>query len=326
VLDKPNPQPSPGGVVVEVRAALTCGTDVKAFQRGHPKIPLPSPMGHEYSGVIAACGDQVRNFQVGDAVMGVHSAPCGRCFYCGKGLFNLCETIMDTKVMGAFAERLALPEAIVRQNLFPMPAGLSHESAAFLEPLACVMHGMHVSRAAETTDVVIFGAGPIGLLFLLALRRHGCRVVVVEPQPGRRETALRLGAEAALPADEHTREAVMECTGGHGVDLAVECTGRTDVWAASVDYVRRGGAVLLFGGTPPDTQVCFDTARLHYDQISVLGCFHFRPADVRAAADLLATGELDPSPLISGETDLDGLPDIMGRLAAGDGIKYVVRP
>lgn len=326
IHERPEPTAPPGGLVVEVRVALTCGTDVKTFLRGHPKISMPSPMGHEYSGVVVTVGPGVTDFAVGDAIMGVHSAPCGECHYCRKELFNLCETIMDTKVMGAFAQRLALPAHVVARNVRHKPDHLSFEKAAFLEPLACVMHGIHIAKPYHDETCVIFGAGPIGLLFLLMLRLEGCRAIMVEPHAGRREMARKLGADHVLPADDSSLDAVLELTDGHGADLVVECTGNPQVWMASTDYLRRGGGVLLFGGTAADTEVTFDSGRLHYDQLIIMGCFHFRPQDVADAADLLISGKIDPEPLISGRTDLDGLPDVLRRLAKGEGIKYVVTP
>jgi L-iditol 2-dehydrogenase len=320
------PTPPKGGIVVEIKAALTCGTDVKAMLRGHPKMPMPSPLGHEFSGVVSAVGAGVTNLAVGDPIMAVHSAPCGECFYCRKDLTNLCESAMDTKVLGAFAEKIVLPEHIVRQNLLPKPESLDFAAAAFLEPLACVMHGIHLAKPHSEETVVVFGAGPIGLLFLMMLRLEGCRVIVIEPSRMRRAVAEKLGAAHTIGSGEGALESVLELTEGYGADLAIECTGVTQVWSGAIDYLRRGGALLLFGGTPSDTQVCFDTNRLHYDQIFVMGCFHFRPVDVQHAAQLLIDGKLDPTPLISGETDLAGVEEALRKVSRGEGVKYLVRP
>lgn len=160
------PKPSRGEVLVKIKAALTCGTDLKAFLRGHPMIPMPGVFGHEFSGVIAKAGKGVRGFKEGDEIMAVHSAPCLKCRYCRKKLYNLCENIMDTKVLGAFAEYILLPPHIVKQNLFHKPANLSFEEAAFLEPLSCVVHGINGLNIKQGDKVLIIGTGPIGLLHL----------------------------------------------------------------------------------------------------------------------------------------------------------------
>ncbi|MBI4691237.1 MAG: alcohol dehydrogenase catalytic domain-containing protein, partial [Nitrospirae bacterium] len=132
------PKPVRGEILIKVKAALTCGTDLKAFSRGHHVVPMPGVFGHEFSGIIAGVGRGVKRFKEGDKIMAVHSAPCLRCPYCKKRLYNLCEKIMETKVLGAFAEYILLPEHIVRQNAFYKPKNLTFEEAAFLEPLSCV--------------------------------------------------------------------------------------------------------------------------------------------------------------------------------------------
>ena len=164
------PEPSRGEILVKIKAALTCGTDLKAFSRGHHVIPMPGVFGHEFSGIIAATGKGVKKFKKGNEIMAVHSAPCLKCRYCKKGLFNICENIMGTKVLGAFAEYILLPEHIVKQNVFRKPKNLTFEEAAFLEPLSCVIHGMHGLQIKKGDRALIIGAGPIGLLHLLLLK------------------------------------------------------------------------------------------------------------------------------------------------------------
>ncbi|MBX6378514.1 MAG: alcohol dehydrogenase catalytic domain-containing protein, partial [Clostridia bacterium] len=138
--DVPTPTPGEGEIVVRVEAALTCGTDLKAFRRGHRYIPMPGPFGHEYAGTVVAVGEAVRRFRVGDAVAGVHSAPCFSCYWCRVGQENLCPHL--TMTFGAYAEYLRLPAAVVAHNTFLRPANLPAEEAALVEPLACVLHGL----------------------------------------------------------------------------------------------------------------------------------------------------------------------------------------
>ncbi|NOY65513.1 MAG: alcohol dehydrogenase catalytic domain-containing protein, partial [Nitrospirae bacterium] len=133
------PEPAPGEVLIRVRTAMTCGTDLKAYLRGHKLIPMPGPFGHEYAGEVVAVGEGVNNFKIGDQVMGVHSAPCMSCDYCKREAFNLCENIMNTKVLGSYAEFLLLPAHIVNLNLYHKPANITFEEAALLEPFSCVV-------------------------------------------------------------------------------------------------------------------------------------------------------------------------------------------
>lgn len=326
--DIPRPMPGPNEVVVRVRAALTCGTDVKAFLRGHPKFPMPTLFGHEFAGDIAAVGPGVRGFRPGDAVMAVPTAPCGRCYYCERLQENLCETVMETMVLGAYAEYIRLPAHIVDVNLYRKPEALSFPVAALLEPLSCVLHGLESIALRPDDTVVLIGAGAISLLHLLALRAMGIeRVVVLGRRPQRARHAQRLGAFQVFTGDLVSgREHVLACTGGRGADVVIECTGQLDVWEAAPGLARRGGQIVLFGGCPPGTQVRIDTLRLHYDQLRLISPFHFTPRAVRRAYEMLAAGAIDGASLISGVYPLQSLPEALSEHQRGDGIKYAVVP
>ena len=319
------PRPSGGELLIRVRAALTCGTDLKAFVRGHPVVPMPGPLGHEFSGVVEKKGKGIRGFKEGDAVMAVHSAPCLKCAFCKKRLYNLCENIMDTKVLGAFSEYVLLPPHIVRQNVLHKPKNLSFEEAALLEPLSCVVHGLKplVIRPGDTALVI--GSGPIGLLHLMLLRQKGASVAVADIKGPRLRTARKLGADSAVKP-ERIDAAVKKLTRSLGFDYVFECTGRPEVWENSVYYVRRGGTLVLFGGCPPGTTVTYDTGRLHYDEITLKGAFHFTPDDVKTAHGLLSKGRLNTVELISGTYPLSGMEKALRRLKKGEGIKYAIVP
>jgi len=321
------PVPGPGEVVVKIKAALTCGTDLKAYLRGHPKIPMPSPLGHEYSGDIYKVGDGVEGFPVGTPVMGVHSAPCGECFYCARGLDNLCGRVMEDKVLGAYSEYIKLPANVVKRNLFVKPERLSYEEAAMLEPLSCVVHGLGLVRRLDYKNVLILGAGPVGLMHLMLNKAAGKKVIVAGRRPNRLKMAKELGADLIVDASlDGMAWSVMEATDGLGADLVIEATGNKDVWENAPKLVRKGGSVLLFGGCPPDTKVCFDASRLHYDEITLIGAFHFSPSDVKDAYDMLAEGRIDVKRLISGSYPLAQLKTAFESLIAGHGIKYSIIP
>jgi L-iditol 2-dehydrogenase len=324
----PRPTAGPGDVVVRVRAALTCGTDVKAFLRGHPKFPMPTPFGHEFSGEIAEVGAHVRGFREGDAIMAVPTAPCGHCYYCARQQENLCDTIMETMVLGAYAEYIKLPARIVNVNLYPKPPELSFAVAALLEPLSCVLHGLESVVVNPDDRVVLLGAGAISLLHLLALRALGVRhIAVVGRRTNRAEHAKHLGAEDVfIGSVRQARESVLAYTQGRGADLVIECTGQVDVWEAAPELARRGGQVVLFGGCPPGTAVRIDTQRFHYDQLRIVSPFHFTPRAVRRAYELLSGDCFDGKALISGTYPLGELPQALSEHQRGDGIKFAVVP
>lgn len=324
----PVPKAQAGGVVARVRTALTDGTDLKAFRRGHPKMPMPTLFGHEFSGDVVAVGEGVTAFALGDAIASVHSAPCGACFWCARAQEELCERVMETKILGAYAEYIAIPKHIVERNAFVKPSALSYEAAAFLEPLSCVVHALRHAGVERVETLLVIGAGGFGLLHALAARALGvARVMLAGRGSERLALAARLGVEHTVDTSEDDVLAyVREGTGGRGADLVMECTGSQGVWESAPLYARRGGAVSLFGGLPSGSNVAFDAGRLHYDEVRILSPFHFTPRAVREAFDLLVFGALDPRPLISETFPLERLPDAFAALDTRGGIKYGIVP
>lgn len=320
------PKPSHGEILVKIKTALTCGTDLKAFGRGHPMIPMPGVFGHEFSGTVAGIGKGVKGFKEGDEIMAVHSAPCLECRYCKKKIYNLCEKIMDTKVLGAFAEYILLPPHIVRQNLFHKPKNISFEEAAFLEPLSCVVHGMESTDIKKGDHALVIGAGPIGLLHLLLLKKKGAIVSVTDKHNSKLKIAKNLGADFVGEGKGEGFLNIKKITNGIGFDYIFECTGMPEVWEASVNYVRKGGTVILFGGCKSGTKVTYDTGKLHYNEITFKGVFHFTPADVKKAYKLLCDGRLGLSRLISGSYPLRHIQKAFEKLSKGEGIKYAIIP
>lgn len=335
------PSPSPGQILVKIKAALTCGTDLKAFSRGHPMIPMPGVFGHEFSGIVAAVGKGVKIFKEGDEIMAVHSAPCLECRYCKKRLYNLCEKIMNTKVLGAFAEYIILPSHIVRQNVFYKPRNLTFEEAAFLEPLSCVVHGMKSVDIRKGDNALVIGAGPIGLLHLLLLKKKGAIVSITDINNKRLKIAKKLEADFVLKPEMIEQKIVPSRStlvkvgttrfrgkweDFIGFDYIFECTGMPGAWESSVNYVRRGGTVILFGGCKSGTKVTYDTGRLHYDEITLKGVFHYTPADVKKAYKILCERKLGASRLISDSYPLSQIQKAFDKLVKGDGIKYAIIP
>ena len=315
----PVPAPGPGELLVKVKATTTCGTDLKAYVRGHPKFPMPGPIGHEYSGIVAAAGEGAP-FPVGEAIMGVHSAPCQACFWCLRGQENLCETIMSTMVLGSYAEYLLIPARIAKLNVFSKPNHIPFEIASLLEPFACVAQGISLLPLRADSSVLVIGPGAIGLMFVAGLRASGIEDVTLA---GRNVTRLALGEKLGatvcqvsdIPTGDPTR-----------FDIVIECTGQVEVWEKSVDYSRIGGTVMLFGGCAGGTRASFDTKRLHYDQVALLSPFHFGTAAVRLAREWILGGKIDLAPLITSERTLEEGTQVFEDLRAGKGVKYVFKP
>ncbi len=319
----PVPEPSNGELLVKINAALTCGTDLKAFERGHSLIPMPGPFGHEFSGTITKTGKGVDKFKEGDEIMAVHTAPCLKCKYCAKKAFNLCENLMTSKILGVYAEYILLPQHIVKQNVYHKPTAISFAEAALLEPLSCVVHGLKNLDLKDSASLII-GTGPIGLLHLLLAKQSGAKVAITGLEQERLQIAEKMGADMIV-SPTSIDKAIESFTEGIGVDFVFECTGQLDVWERSINYVRRGGTIILFGGCKKDTIVTYDTYRLHYDEITIKGSFHFTPDDVEAAWRLLS-GNLYISHIITASYPLKDIKIPFERLAKGEGLKYAIIP
>ncbi len=324
--EEARPQPAPGGIVVRVRAALTDGTDLKAYRRGHPQMPMPTRFGHEFSGDVAAVGEGVTAWREGDPVMCVHSAPCGRCYWCACEEEELCESVMSTKILGAYADYVAVPAHILDRNLFRKPADVSYPEAAFLEPLACVVHSVAFLAPKKGSIVAVLGDGGFGILHALALLHEGVQTVLAGRRRERLALARDLGIDAIDSSAEPLREALRERTGGRGADAAIECTGSEDVWESAPELVRRGGTVSFFGGLPAAARVSFAAARLHYDEVRLVSPFHFSPRDVRRAYDLISTHAIPVTRLLSNSYRLADVAAAFGVLDAGAALKMLIEP
>lgn len=323
----PIPEPKEGELLVRVRAALTCGTDVKTYRRGHPKFPPPFVFGHEFGGDVVAVGKGVDAFREGMRVTANVFAECGECFYCQRGQGNLCVNLVYN--FGAFAEYMIIPASIVRRTTFEIPAHISYAEAALLEPLVTVVHGWHKAAIQPRETVAIIGAGgPISLMFIqLALRAGAGQVIAIGHSPARLKVAEELGATHLINAKEtDIAMAVRDLTHGYGADLVIECAGTKSTWEASVDAVRRGGRVLWFGGLPSGTKVEVDAVRIHYGEIDLLNMHGGTAAEAREAFDLIVSGAVKVAPLLSGEVPLEGVEAALKRMIAGEVVKLVILP
>jgi L-iditol 2-dehydrogenase len=326
--DIPVPEPGPGGLVVRVEAALTCGTDVKTLRRGHPvMIPhVPTVFGHELAGVVTAVGRGATGVREGDRVVAANSAPCGRCRLCAAGRPNLCEDLLF--VNGAYGEHIALPPRLVARNVVPISAGLAAATAAFAEPLACALLGVERGRVEPGMTVAIFGHGPLGCLLAMAAAQRGARVVIVGKAGWRLDQARGLGVGTCLDALAIPDIAVhlRELTGGRGADVTVDATGRPEVWEQAIDAVGRGGTVVLFGGCAPGTSVRVDTRRAHYEELTLVGAFHHTPATIRHAVELLESKQLDPRGLLTHHMGLARVKEALALMERGETMKVLVDP
>jgi L-iditol 2-dehydrogenase len=329
------PVAGPGEMVLRVRAALTCGTDLKVYRRGyHAKmLTLDRLFGHELAGTVVEVGDGVERFKVGDRVVPLNSAPCDVCFYCAQGQQNLCEDLLFNN--GAYAEFIRVPARIVEKNTLALPDDMPFEHAALTEPLACVMRGLEESGVKAGQTAIVLGAGPIGLLFVHAASLAGLHVIAVVKRLDQVATAKRFGAEQVMrigDVEDAVSAARRLTPGGRGADIVFEAVATPEAWQWAVQMARKGGLVNLFGGPPAGTSVALDTNLIHYSDLTLKASFHHTPATVRAAFDLLRSGRFDCDGFLTGTATLEEVPEVframLTRPAEGTSpqIKTVIYP
>lgn len=326
--EAPVPRPGPGELLVRIQTALTCGTDVKCYRRGHPVLlkNFPSPFGHEFAGTVAAVGEGMERFEVGDRVVCANSAPCYACYYCRKGQHNLCEQL--DLLNGAYAEFIRVPAPIARYNTYRIPEHLSFEAAAFAEPLAVCLRGIAQAGVTRGDRVAVMGLGPIGQLLVRAAKWQGAHVTAMARNERKMQLAREFGqadqtASLADPDVQALRQLTPE---GRGFDVVIEAIGRPQTWELAVDLVRKGGTVNLFGGCPGDTAVTFSTRRLHYDDIKLVSSFHHTPEHFRQAVELMATHQIDPTPLITDVLPMARFEAALQKVEAGEAMKIALKP
>ena len=319
-----------GEILVKVDSALTCGTDVKTFRRGHPVLikKVPSGFGHEFAGIVEKVADGVTNVKVGDRVVAANSAPCGECFYCKRGEYNLCENL--DLLNGAYAEYIVVPERIVRKNTLIVPDNLSLEKAAFCEPLANVVHGVERTKIKQGQSVGIIGIGPIGLMFARLAKLKGARVIAAGRNPMKLDLADKFSHADEIvdltryPNPEKIFKSFSE--EGRGLDIVVECVGLPEIWERAFSCVRPGGTVHFFGGCKSGSTVTFDTTKMHYGDIKLMSVFHHTPKYFREALNLIASGKLEVEKLITDTLSLDKVEYAMQQHIEGKAIKFLIKP
>jgi len=308
-----------GQVRLRIEVALTCGTDLKVFKRGYHArmIVPPSVFGHELAGTISDLGAGVTGWNIGDRVVVANSAPCAMCFFCNTGQENLCEDLQFLN--GAYAETIIVPARLVEKNLLRLKPATSFRDAALTEPLACVVQGVADAKLQAGQNILILGAGPIGLMFVALAKNSGCHVSVAGRRAPRLAAAEKLGAAEVIDLGDGANpvEKIRAAT-KRRFDVVIEAVGKPETWEAAVPLVRKGGAVNFFGGCPGGTTVSLDTQTIHYSNLTLLASFHHTPCTIRRALELIETGVVRADDFVDGECPLTRLPELFKSMAAGN--------
>jgi L-iditol 2-dehydrogenase len=292
-------------------------------------IQPPAVFGHEVVGEIFAVGKRVDpRWRIGMRVIAANSAPCLRCYHCRRGQENLCEDLLFNN--GAYAEYMRIPGRIVMENMLEVPHSVDDVSAALVEPLACVLRGIHEMEVRNGDTAVVIGCGPIGLKFVRMLSRRGVRVIALARRAAPLEVARRLGAIATIDVTgvRDVVAAVKNLTGDErGADAVVEAAGNPDTWKQALDMVRRGGVVNFFSGLPSGTKVEIEPAAIHYAEIKIISPFHHTPRFIREAMEAIRRGDILAHDFVTEEIALAELPQAFERMKSRSGeVKLAVRP
>ena len=328
-LNVTDPVLEPGELLLRVKAATICGTDIRVY-RGQKtaSIRYPSILGHEFAAQIIDTGGHSQ-FSCDQPVVVCPQFACGQCAYCIRGAENLCRNLqaMGYEIDGAFAEYVRIPRhAVESGNVFSMPENLTYEQASLAEPLACVINGQQLVNVKQGESVLILGAGPIGLLHLMLARQSGAhKIIVSELNPLRREAALKAGADLVIdPTTDDLKSIPIEATQGLGVDVAICAIGLPVLINDAVCAVRSRGRISLFAGFSAGVKAELDVNAIHYNELSVMGSFGLTRRHFENALHLLASRTADFGWLITHRYPLEKISEAFAMAEHGQAIKVAI--
>lgn len=333
VREVPEPACPEDGVVLKVEACGVCGSDLRRWREGPPDGVSEYTPGHEVAGEVIAVGDDVTRFQVGDHLALAPDIHCGHCWYCQRGMYNLCDNLrlvgITPGIPGGFAEKMVLTGEILENGIVhKMPDDMSYPLGALAETLSSVI-ACHDKAGTSLDDVVvILGSGPIGCLHIMVAKARGAQVIVSEPSDARREVAARFQPDALVdPFNEDLVAFVRDFTGGLGASISICANPIAATQAQAVELTRKAGRIVLFGGLPKaDPMTTLDGNRIHYGEQQVVGAFSYHPTQHEAALNLLHRGVIPAERLITHTMPLDDIGKAFETAASGEGLKVIVEP
>lgn len=318
-IDREYPEPRPSSTDLKLRILYSgiCGSDLHEFVAGPMLARMPAVLGHEFCGEVVEVGADARGFERGDRAVGIIYPSCGRCEYCRRGDFTLCD--MRAMAMGerngSFAEFVVAPA----RQMFVVPAATPPEEAALIEPSSVAAHAIRRSRLELGERVVVMGAGPIGLLITALARRAGAdRIAVVEPAEHRRSLALAMGADLALDSAGEVEDLIMEMTESRGADVIFEASGNPAAFAAAQRLTRKQGRLVMVA-VYEGRRLELQANRVLGNELDLIASYWANDVDFRNAVNLVALRKLDVRPLISEHFKLDDLQRAFELLAADRG-------
>jgi L-iditol 2-dehydrogenase len=331
VIEVDVPSISAGEILVQVKSAFVCGTDVRMYHNGYEGVSEATPLilGHEGSGVVARVGSQVKNFKEGMRVAVAPNIGCGTCDFCVGGNTQLCShfTAVGIHMSGFFAEYIKLPAGYVRQgNVVEIPDTLSFEEAALAEPLACVFNAFEKSKLRPGETVLIIGAGPIGLMHAKMSRTAGAaKIILNDLSRERLDLCRQLDSTFITIESETLKQDIDRLTEGRGVDVCITACPAPQAQQVALDLAAINGRVIFFGGLPPDkAHVTLNTNLIHYKQLEVTGTTRQSVSQYRRALRLVAGGRINLKDLISSRTALEEIQSALDNISQARSLKSVI--
>lgn len=333
IREVPDPDPPEDGLVLKVEACGVCGSDLRRWKEGPPPGVDDITPGHEVSGVVEQVGKGVTRYAPGDCLAIAPDIHCGHCYYCKRGMYNLCDNLRFLGITpgypGGFADKMVLTGEILTNGIVhPMPTGLSFSYAAIAEP-CCSVLAMHQNTATSLGDtVVVLGAGPIGCLHVAIAKARGASAIVSEPVKKRLEMVQAFEPDATIdPTSEDVVACVRELTDDLGADIVVCANPVASTQTKAVEMVRKRGTIVLFGGLPKaNPMTTLDGNIIHYGEITVVGAFSYHPTYHELALDLLNRGVIPADLLITDTFPLEEVGAAFEAAASGHVLKVVVTP
>ncbi|MGD0898945.1 MAG: alcohol dehydrogenase catalytic domain-containing protein [Thermoguttaceae bacterium] len=322
----------PGELLVKVDACAVCGTDLKSFHHGNPRIKAPLAMGHEFTGLVEDVGDGAVGFQAGDRVVMATSVSCGECYYCCHGWNNLCAKLapMGFTYPGGMAEYTAIPALALRNgHVIKVPQGIPPEHAALAEPISCAVNSIDNCNLQPGDTVVVLGAGPMGLMNVCVSKAAGAgRIILSEVSPARLAQARQFDVDLLVnPAERDLVKVVKEATGGLGADVAIVAAPAALPQEMALGLVRKRGTVCLFASLPVGGEMLSINSRtLHYGEIRLVGTSDSTPKHVRQAVALIAGRKIPAGKLATHMLPLDGIFDAYKLMESGEALRVVLKP
>ncbi len=317
---------------VKIDACAVCGTDLKAYLHGNPRMQAPIAMGHELTGLIDTVGSAVEGFAVGDRIVMATSISCGQCAYCRRGWNNLCVDLapMGFSYHGGMAEYTVIPgRALANGHVIKVPTGVKAEHAALAEPVSCAVNAADNCNIQQGDTVVVVGAGPMGIINACVAREVGAtKIILAEINQTRLDQAAPFGFDRLVdPANEDLAAIVREETAGIGADVAIVAAPAAAPQEQAVELVRKRGTVCLFASLPASNkQLSLDSRAIHYGELRVVGSSDSTPEHVRKAVELIAGGSLPAQRLATHVLPLDGILQAYELMQSGEALRVVLVP